>query len=350
MESKLLQLFDSVTERFDQYSIESYKSIGVPFDKLRTTSRTQMIQNIVTEHGTDYLTRPEHVFSRIVQKYMCIKHSGATTSNASEKDIFVSFAGKAINNYLYTDDEMLVTQYRYVPTTEMDHKVLFENAKKNASFGTSLGNILGIIKPRLTVGPDIFSDRMINMIIGRKIVDDHDPKYDIYSEIECLFDQSDPGAVDRIMRYYKNCLIGEHDTIWITMPPKDMKIRDLFNAINLGIFGPDSEMVERSGYGNYLSASVVSRYRLNGIFGPVFGPIGPMIIQNRMYDPGIVSAAQLAPCMFICPMVPAEDSVWSHVDRLDIPDTIGYKLPRGTQGKKFSANEIYDFIERVLSW
>lgn len=355
MESKLLQLFDSVSERLDHYSIESYKSIGVPFDKLGSTHRTQMVQNIVAEHGTDYLTRPEHVFSRVVQKYVCISISGNSASGKNgsgndEKYSFISFAGKAINNFLHTDDEMLVTQYRYVPTTEMDHRVLFENAKKNASFGTSLGNVLNIIRPRIAVDPNIFSDRMINMIIGRKIVDESEPKYDIFSEIECLFDESDSGAVDRVMRYYKNCLTGQHDTLWITMPPKDMKIRDLFNAINIGMFGPDAEMVERSGYGNYLSASVVSRYRLNNIFGTVFGPIGPMIIQNRMYDPGIIAAAQLAPCMFICPMVPAEDSKWSYVDRLDIPDTIGYKLPRGTQGKKFSANEIYDFVERVFSW
>lgn len=356
MESKLLQLFDSVSERFDQYYIESYKSIGVSYNKLGKAHRTQIMDSIVTEHGLDYLNRPEHVFSRIVHKYVYVQKIQNVQGIEGNKDTegnkrngsFVSFTGKAINNFLYTDDEIIVTQYRKVLSAELAHKVLFENSKKNASFGSTLGNILEIIKDRLMVDTDIFSDRMINTILQRNIEDTSEIKYDIVSEIEYLFDPLGPGrdrAVNRILRYYKNCIEGTQDTLWIIMPPKDMKIRDLFNAINLGLFGPDAELVERSGYGNYLSGSVASRYGLNAIFGNTFGPIGPMIIQNRMYDKGIIDAIQLTSCMFVCPMPADDGSIWSSVDHLEVPDTIGYKLPRATQGKKFTANEIYAFVD-----
>lgn len=335
MESKLLQLFDMVSERLDNYVIDSYKSIGVPYTSLRGGSRSQVIESIAKEHGLDYFVSPEHVFSRIINKYISVGDHG--------KNHFVSFSKHSINNFLHTNNEMIAGKYCFAPTIELQHKVLLENSKKNASFVTDLGCILRAIEPRLSANVDVFSDRMINLVRGESIEADGEEQFNIMSEIECLFEND----IDRIKTYYRNCLRGIYDVLWITTPSRDTKIRNLFHAINEGIFGPDTELIDRSGYGNYLYSNTSNRHALAGIFGDVYGPVGNVIIQNRVHDQNIIDSARLAPCMFILPVAPEEDSCWVSLDRLDVEETVKYKMPRATQGKKFTIGEIKEFIAAI---
>jgi len=345
----ILKFYTKFEDILESPELEGYKSIGVPYENLLSSQRTQKIEQTVHEQGMDYILSPQFVFGRIKDRYHVI-NIGAPV---------VVCVSKFVDEINILSDEYGESLKIYAPTEdEMKHQVILKH--KNAELPLQLGIIIGSIETKIESPITLLESRFVNRIIAKKLgTSDVPAEYNIVDELRALLvdddktDDENEDMLHRVLIFYRRAIFGAADAagerpkIWIKIPTRDTKVVAVFNMINRAIFGMDAEIVSRKSRGNFLRNSIDGRLAVKERFVKEYGPIGILIVQASEENTEVLYAVRRTPTIFIMSRGPDALGVFGDITQLDVSSTRNYTVPRVHTAAKFNVAEIYNFIDHL---